>query len=372
MVKQRVIICLDNTEFMRNGDYAPTRFAAQQKTTEGLIGKVLRSHPESLCSLLSMSNPTIEKSLTDNRQALQATLTQVPIRGESIDMIKSLKIAQLALKKRGEESTGEKRVILFVASPLQHSVDDLKKVGSIFKRYNISVDVINFGEITTNQEKLEAFVEAVDTDNTSHILTVPQGPHLLSDMVASSEVLTEPGQEPGAGSGGGNAGFDGMEDDPEYAMALQLSLQEYEREQQQRRDGGEDTSKGETTTQQSTTAPITQQQQQPTSEAMEDDEIDMDEDEMMRQALEMSRADFQQQQEAPKQPVKDEEKIAQQPEIPRPEDEMVDDDEDEELQAALRMSMMQAEEQPPAGGETIDDIMGDEAFLKDVVSNITK
>lgn len=371
MVKQRVVLCLDNTEFMRNGDYAPTRFAAQQKTAEHLVGKIVRSHPESLCSIMTMSNPTIEKSLSSNRQALQATLTQVSIRGESIDMIKSLKIAQLALKKRGEESTGEKRVILFVASPIGHKREDLMKVAKIYRRYNISVDIINFGELAANQEILESFVSEVDSDNSSHIVNVPQGPHLLSDMVQSSEILSEPGQTsaPSAAEGGD---YSAMEDeDPQYAMALQLSLQEFEREQQrqqQQSGGSAQTEKSESTPQQSTSAP--QQQESSAPETTQDDDVDMDEDEMMRQALEMSRQEYQQQQQ---QETSKKEDDKQQPkEQQQSEEEMVDEEDDEELQAALAMSMQQSASQKQDNGETIDDIMEDEEFLQNVVSNVTK
>ncbi len=50
----------------------------------------------------------------------------------------------------------------FVASPIKGTSEDLLKIGKQLKKYNIAVDVVNFGEEAENAEKLESFVQAVD------------------------------------------------------------------------------------------------------------------------------------------------------------------------------------------------------------------
>lgn len=294
-----------------------------------------------------MSGSNIDKSLTENRQALNSILTQIPIKGYSIDLIKSLKIAYLALKKRGEESTGEKRVVVFVGSPLIHDIEDLREIGRMYKKYKIMIDVINFGETTTNQERLEALIEEADTDKTSHIVTIPQGPHSLSDLVMSSEVLSEQSEGPSAAPESG-FGFGGMDvDDEQLQLAIQLSQQEYQREVERRQ---AEQNKGSSQATQSSQS--TQSIQQSTPQQMEDDYPE-DEDEDLRKALAMSLAESLAQ-------------TTQQPVTPPTsqkqslDDAMIDEDEEAEIQKALLMSMQEDTK------ENIDDIMQDEDFLEDL------
>ena len=77
------------------------------------------------------------------------------------------------------------------------------------KKNNISIDIINFGEEATNTSKLESLIEAIGTE-TSHLVTIPPGSYLLSDMLLSSPILVgEDGAPPpgiGVGVGSGGAG----------------------------------------------------------------------------------------------------------------------------------------------------------------------
>eukprot|EP00965_Chrysotila_dentata_P050505 1673950-Pleurochrysis_carterae.AAC.1 len=86
-----------------------------------------------------------------------------------------------------------------------------------------------------NAAKLEALLNAVNSDENSHLVTVPPGPHVLSDILLSSPIVQ--GDE-GAGaafaaaaaSGGGGDGFTefGVDPnmDPEFAYALRISMEE--------------------------------------------------------------------------------------------------------------------------------------------------
>merc|ERR1711865_857857 len=47
MPLESCMILLDNSEFMRNGDYVPTRLEAQQDAANLLVGAKTQSHPES-------------------------------------------------------------------------------------------------------------------------------------------------------------------------------------------------------------------------------------------------------------------------------------------------------------------------------------
>ena len=100
------------------------------------------------------------------------------------------------------------------------------------KKNNISIDIVNFGEEALNTSKLESFMEAIGTE-TSHLVTIPPGAYLLSDMLLSSPILMgEDGAPPpgiAAGMGGDSSGYEfGIDPnlDPELALALRMSLEE--------------------------------------------------------------------------------------------------------------------------------------------------
>jgi 26S proteasome regulatory subunit N10 len=137
----------------------------------------------------------------------------------------------LALKHR-QNKNQKQHIIVFIASPIEDSTQALVRLARKMKKNNISTDIINFGEEATNTSKLEAFIEAIGPE-TSHLVTVPPGGYLLSDMLLSSAILMgEDGAPPpglGAGMGGDGSGFEfGIDPnlDPELALALRMSLEE--------------------------------------------------------------------------------------------------------------------------------------------------
>lgn len=104
------------------------------------------------------------------------------------------------------------------------------------KKNNIAMDFVNFGEIESdNTSKLQAFVDAIDASNNSHLATIPPGPHHLSNLLVTTPILS--GDNTGAGSGAGASGdvsgdlgeFEFGVDptvDPELALALRMSMEE--------------------------------------------------------------------------------------------------------------------------------------------------
>merc|ERR1712137_1457953 len=225
---------------MRNSDYSPTRFIAQTESVNDLVHAKLKANVQSQCSVLSMAGERITTHVTLTRDVgkLMNTMANESKIGGYSNFLAGMKTAQLVLKHRQNKSLNQ-RIIMFVGSPIEHTDKELTK-------NNISVDVINFGDENTsenkNVEKLEALVGAVNSEDTSHLINIPPGPHLLSDMIASSPVVL------GAAAGGGggsaftpeapassNSAFGGVDpnQDPELAAALRMSMEE-ERARQQR------------------------------------------------------------------------------------------------------------------------------------------
>lgn len=109
------------------------------------------------------------------------------------------------------------------------------------KKNNIALDLISFGSsssallppllgpssstteptpVETNETKLTALLEAVNSSDNSHLLTVETGSHLLSEKVASSAILRDGDAEDDSGAGG--AGEDGFGVDPNLDPELAM------------------------------------------------------------------------------------------------------------------------------------------------------
>lgn len=143
----------------------------------------------------------------------------------------------MALKHRSEKSQRQ-RIIVFSCSPIEEDEKTLVKLAKKMKKNNVSIDVVAFGDLESDQtKKLEAFVDNVSSGDNSYLAIIPPGPHLLSEELQATPILAgENAPTGGAGGGGGDeAGFnfeDAAENDPELAFALRLSLEEEKNRQE--------------------------------------------------------------------------------------------------------------------------------------------
>jgi 26S proteasome regulatory subunit N10 len=357
MVKEQIIICIDNSEYMRNGDYNPTRMIAQQEAANLICGAKTQQNPETTVGILTMAgkSPVVQVALTTDLGKLLASLSSIEIGGE-IKFSLSQRVAQLALKRRvSDQGTPNRRIIAFVGSPLKESQEELVKLGLRLKKNNIAVDVVNFGEESVNTEKLDAFINSVVSEDNSHLVTVPPGPHLLSDMLLTSPIVSAGDVVTGT-MGGGDMEFPGVDPslDPELAMALRISLEEERRRQErlrQQEGGGE-------------AAPPTSSETQPLlSETVGGDEM-VDDDEELRRAIELS---LRESGGGNTESVKTDDAMQQDTDLYDDEQEM---DEDEALRLALAMSQQQSSGQDNGKSENIADVLQDEAYMSDLLSNL--
>eukprot|EP01097_Dermamoeba_algensis_P004608 TRINITY_DN2988_c0_g1_i1.p1 TRINITY_DN2988_c0_g1~~TRINITY_DN2988_c0_g1_i1.p1 ORF type:complete len:496 (-),score=170.79 TRINITY_DN2988_c0_g1_i1:200-1525(-) len=218
---------------MRNGDFVPTRLQSQKDCVHVVCNAKLRSHAENTFGVLTMSGQrtSVLMNLTSDIGRIISGIHNIPYEGEC-DLLNAVQVAQLALKHRQNKQQAQ-RIVVFVGSPLvKADKDELVKLGKRMKKNNIALDIINFGEIEENRDKLEAFVKAVDNDGNSHIISVPAGPQIiLSDVLRQSPIISAAASGASGAAGGEAAagGFDFDVDptmDPELAMALKMSLEE--------------------------------------------------------------------------------------------------------------------------------------------------
>ena len=245
MPLESCMILLDNSEFMRNGDYFPSRLEAQQDAANLLVDTKTRSHPESTVGVSAGTELLV--SPTEDVGKILNALHGLPIVSKTKDVTAAVQVASLALKHRRNKN-GSQRIVLFVGTPLEGiEIKALQKAGRQLKKNNVAIDVVAMGELETNEEKLRELVEAANgrsddgSERTCHLVTIPAGV-LPSDVLSSSPIVHGgSGGSAFAASAAAGAGRDVFADfggvdpnmDPELAMALRVSMEE-ERARQQR------------------------------------------------------------------------------------------------------------------------------------------
>ncbi|KAJ3272833.1 hypothetical protein HK104_004385 [Borealophlyctis nickersoniae] len=276
MVLEATVLVLDNSEWMRNGDYTPTRMEAQNDAVTFLFNAKTQSNPENTVGLMTMAgkSPEVLVTLTSDIGKILTSLHKIQIAGRA-SINTGVQIAQLALKHR-QNKNQRQRIIVFVGSPLEEDEKTLVKLGKKLKKNNVAVDVINFGEEVENGPKLEAFIAAVNSNDNSHLVTIPPGPHILSDILLTSPIVAgEDGAPPGFASG---SGFEFGVDpnmDPELALALRISMEEEKARQEAMSKGAESGGGGESSSMAVDSGPAAVQ-------------AGGEEDDMLAQALAMS------------------------------------------------------------------------------------
>ncbi|RIB02158.1 hypothetical protein C2G38_1991759 [Gigaspora rosea] len=293
MVLEATMIVLDNSEWMRNGDYTPTRLEAQKDAVNLIFSSKTQQNPENTVGMLTMAgkSPEVLVTLTSDHGKILTALHKTQIGGK-INFTTGIQIAQLALKHR-QNKNQRQRIIVFVGSPIEDDKNTLIKLAKRTKKNNIAVDVINFGEEAENTTKLDAFVNTVKSGDNRHVLimrvhlvTVPPGPHILSDILISSPIIAgeDGGVPPGFTVGSGGSYEFGVDPnlDPELAMALRISLEEEKQRQE------EEKVRQEAEAAKTTTAAVANQEAEPTTMAVDQPIAELTEEEQMARAIEMS------------------------------------------------------------------------------------
>uniref|UniRef100_A0A8C9V9V3 26S proteasome non-ATPase regulatory subunit 4 n=1 Tax=Scleropages formosus TaxID=113540 RepID=A0A8C9V9V3_SCLFO len=224
---------VDNSEYMRNGDFLPTRLQAQQDAVNIVCHSKTRSNPENNVGLITLANNCeVLTTLTPDTGRILSKLHAVQPRG-TISFCTGIRVAHLALKHR-QGKNHKMRIIAFVGSPMDDSEKDLVKMARRLKKEKVNVDVINFGEEEINTEKLTAFINTLNgKDGTgSHLVTVPPGPSLADALLTSPILAGEGGAMLGLGTSDFEFGVDPSAD-PELALALRVSMEEQRQRQEE-------------------------------------------------------------------------------------------------------------------------------------------
>lgn len=354
MVLESTIVCVDNSDYMRNGDFIPTRLQAQQDAVHVVCQSKTRSNPENNVGLLTLAKTEVLVTLTTDVGKLLSKLNQVRPKG-NINFVSAIRIAHLVLKHR-QGKNHRMRIVVFIGSPVEDDEKELIKLAKRLRKEKVNMDIVNFGEESMNSDKLSKFVSAINGNegSGSHLVTVATGPR-LSDALISSPVIVEDGGVPGAGF---EFGIDPNED-PELALALRVSMEEQRARQ-------------EDEARQAVAASVTEASG--TVQKMEE----TDEDLLLKQALEMSM-----------QPTASDDEQMSAPSVVTRDFSMMS--EDEQVAYAMQMSMDPTSAGSQASATEMDtddksknedqdddeeddddlsDVMNDPAFLQSVLESL--
>nr|XP_014348381.1 PREDICTED: 26S proteasome non-ATPase regulatory subunit 4 isoform X6 [Latimeria chalumnae] len=241
MVLESTMVCVDNSEYMRNGDFLPTRLQAQQDAVNIVCHSKTRSNPENNVGLITMANNCeVLTTLTPDTGRILSKLHTVQPKGK-ISFCTGIRVAHLALKHR-QGKNHKMRIIAFVGSPVEDNEKDLVKLAKRLKKEKVNVDIVNFGEevshpdleVESNTEKLTSFINTLNgKDGTgSHLVTVPPGPSLADALISSPILAGEGGAMLGLGASDFEFGVDPSAD-PELALALRVSMEEQRQRQEE-------------------------------------------------------------------------------------------------------------------------------------------
>ncbi|KAK9731309.1 Ubiquitin interaction motif [Popillia japonica] len=319
MVLESTMICVDNSDYMRNGDFLPTRLQAQQDAVNLVCHSKTRSNPENNVGLLTLANVEVLATLTSDN-------------------------CTFSIAKHRQGKNHKMRIVAFVGSPVAAEEKELVKLAKKLKKEKVSVDVISFGEDSVNNEVLTSFVNTLNgKDGTgSHLVTVPPGPH-LSDALISSPVIQGEDGSGASGAIGFEFGVDPNED-PELALALRVSMEE----QRQRQEEESRKAREASTAEGGVESTI---KEEPTEEALLERAL----------AMSMEQGESTQSQSAPAV-------------------DFANMTEEEQIAFAMQMSMQDAQETASStkkdeameveGDEDYSEVMNDPAFLQSVLENL--
>uniref|UniRef100_A0A671VTU7 26S proteasome non-ATPase regulatory subunit 4 n=1 Tax=Sparus aurata TaxID=8175 RepID=A0A671VTU7_SPAAU len=221
MVLESTMVCVDNSEYMRNGDFLPTRLQAQQDAVNIVCHSKTRTNPENNVGLITMANNCeVLTTLTPDSGRILSKLHAVQPKGK-ICFCTGIRVAHLALKHR-QGKNHKMRIIAFVGSPVEDNEKDVRfKLAKRLKKEKVNVDIINFGEEEVNTEKLTAFINTLNgkEGTGSHLVTVPPGPSLADALLSSPILAGEGGSMMGLGASDFEFGVDPSAD-PETSRVI--------------------------------------------------------------------------------------------------------------------------------------------------------
>lgn len=231
MARQTVII--DNSEYSRNGDFQPNRYQQQIDAADYYVRDLRNNSGNAHTAIIAGAGESPYVVLAD--AATSAIYHEkLYIKGE-LNICSSIEIALL---------TSPEEIILFHCSvvlgdvkKIQQYKTDLKKILKKLKKNKVSLKIINFGEVESNNEFWsDISADFAGDDVISVISFMPDSGMLLWEQIKSFSQFNSAND-----NGDAFLEYGGIDPsmDPELAMALKMSLEEEQQRQARLREANE-------------------------------------------------------------------------------------------------------------------------------------
>ncbi|TBU00745.1 subunit Rpn10 of 26S proteasome [Hamiltosporidium tvaerminnensis] len=203
-----VMVVIDNSMYMQNQDYLPSRFMTQKECLNTYISTTLNDSVDSAVGIIPTCQyvPNIMITPTNERFNLNQFLHKLPLH-EDFDISKSFKLAYLALNYRQLE---EKSILVFLGTEIPTKLEDemIKSfIDSICValELGITVSVVFFADGIKYSEWVNEEIES----NGFKSVVVKEKESFYDAVCSLTGCKSEE-----------------FEDDPELALAIKLSLEE--------------------------------------------------------------------------------------------------------------------------------------------------
>ncbi|KAF7683813.1 26S proteasome non-ATPase regulatory subunit 4 [Astathelohania contejeani] len=215
MVEATVIV-LDNSRYMQNQDYLPNRYTLQMESIKSIIFSKFDENNENVLGIVPTAQPA-PNYITPTREKnhINLFISKLELNQNSpLD-----KILYLAIQSLSHRSQPNKRLIIFLGSPIGNDENTdiilskiIDQIITITNR-GVIVNMILFAEAMVYYEWLQT---EIDNPNFNIVAINPDDNFygIVSGIV------------------GGITGEEDFEDDPELMMALKLSLEESQKNKQ--------------------------------------------------------------------------------------------------------------------------------------------
>eukprot|EP00366_Plasmodium_knowlesi_P000103 XP_002257600.1 26S proteasome non-ATPase regulatory subunit 4,putative [Plasmodium knowlesi strain H] len=194
---EATIICIDNSDYNRNEDIVPN--SMHYKNNIGII-------------MMAGDKTKVKVSLTNDIGQLLSCIHDIKLDG-TCDIVRSLLIAQLALKHRVDKNLAQK-IMLFVGSPFKVNEKQLISTGKQLKKNNICLDIISYGDIHTNRDILMMLYNSVNSNDNCKFIECPETENNLSRFVLNSLLNNN------------DYNIENIQEDDQLMSAMQMSLGE--------------------------------------------------------------------------------------------------------------------------------------------------
>jgi len=94
MPLEAVCVVLDNSEYNRNGDFAPSRWESQNDAATNICDVKLQQNPENTLAVMSQAGNRVELHITQSREIgdILTAVSNIPINGKG-NFMTAVKVA---------------------------------------------------------------------------------------------------------------------------------------------------------------------------------------------------------------------------------------------------------------------------------------